>query len=196
MQFDTAINPITYEDRLRAIGAFFDRRGLREIRLELDHFGLTVAARHADTGPPEGITLRLTEDQVLTLCREARRRRGSGGTPIRQQRPSRLAILRFRELDPAPLSRWLALTQQAPYQELLRIIGGDLDRWQARACQIKETPTEFTIRVYSADEGGGTQQVYHLDKEILRARVTAAVRQRNYHQPGWPAGAGTPGTSG
>lgn len=185
MPLDTISDTDTrsFEDSLRALGALIDRRKLHGLGLELDRRGVTLAARHGPIEQPEVVALRLTDTQLATLCRDARRRRGTGTAPVGHQRPSRLATLRARQATPAPLSQWVEQTQRPSYQEVLRIIGRDLDRWQARSCRIEEEEADFIVRVLSAGSRGGVQQVYRFDKEILRARVAEAIRRRRHHQP-------------
>src|SRR4051794_26380605 len=152
---DTAIP--TFEDRLRALGALLDRRELHGISLELNRHGANLAARSNAADQSEPTILRLTGVQVVALCQEARRRRGTGGALARRQRPSRLAALRARQAGAEPLSRWVEQTQLPSYQEMLRAIGQDLDRWQARSCQINEGETTFLVRVLSAGNRGGVE---------------------------------------
>jgi hypothetical protein len=184
MPLDSDSDIPTFEDRLRAIGALLDRRELHAINLEINRHGVTMAAQDKATGQAEPTILRLTAVQVVALCQEARRRRGTGSSLVRRQRPSRLAALRARQAGGEPLSRWVEQTQLPSYQEMLRAIGCDLDRWQARSCQINEGESTFLVRVLSAGNRGGVEQVYSLDKAVLRTRVAEAIRRRKYHQPG------------
>jgi hypothetical protein len=190
MPLDSDIAIPTFEDRLRAIGALLDRRELHAISLEINRHGVTLAAQDKAGGQAEPTVLRLTGAEVVALCQEARRRRGSGGTLARRQRPSRLAALRARQAGAEPFSRWVEQTQLPSYQEMLRAIGCDLDRWQARSCQINEGGLTFLVRVLSAGDRGGVEQVYNLDKAVLRTRVAEAIRRRKYHQPSRRASTG------
>ena len=84
------------------------------------------------------VEMHLTAQEMAVICRDARRRRGNGVYRPASARPSRLNALRQRQANNVPLSQWVDETQVLSYQELLRAIGFDLDRWKAQGFRLEE----------------------------------------------------------
>lgn len=173
---------LLFEDRLRALGWFIDRRELHTINLTIENDEVTLRARRtsAEGGP---IEIHLTAAEMRLLCRDARRRRGSGGQRAASTRPSRLTALRQREAGRAPLSEWVDQNQVLSYQELLRAIGFDLDRAKALGFRLDEYDSGLVLRFSTAESGADVQQVQPLSKEELRVRIAQSLRRRGYRRP-------------
>lgn len=171
-----------FEDRLRALGWFIDRRGLHSISLVMEDERVILKARRSTEGEPLA-EVQLNQKQVALLCQDARRRRGSGLPRPTGGRPSRLSALRQARAANIPLSQWVDQTQLLSYQELLRAIGVDLDRWQARAFRLDEFESGLILRVQGQGEGPSIQQVYPLSKEELRVRIAHSLRRRGHRRP-------------
>lgn len=121
--------------------------------------------------------MRFTDHEIESLQSSAFRRRGTGG--IRNIfRPSRLTALRERQDVSVSLSAWLEETRALPYQDVLRLIGRDLDLCKACAFRIEEQPGGLLVRVRIEVDGPSIYQVYSLPKEELRVRIAHAIQQR------------------
>jgi hypothetical protein len=174
--------PLTFEDRLRALGWFIDRRELHNISLTIEGDEVTLKARKgAGDAPP--VEVRLNPLEMALLCRDARRRRGSGLPRPASARPSRLNALRHGAQRNVPLSQWVDETQVLSYQELLRAIGFDLDKWKARSFRLDEYESGLVLRVRTAEGGPEVQQVHPLSKEELRIRIAQSIRRRGHRRP-------------
>lgn len=173
---------LTFEDRLRALGWFVDRRELHSVSVTIDQNAVTLAARKRGDESVDKIEVRLSEAEMALLCRDARRRRGNGLARA-GGRPSRLNALRQGQRRNLPLSRWVDETQVLSYQELLRAIGFDLDRWKARSFRLDEFESGIILRVDTANGGLGVQRVIPLSKEELRTRIAHSIRRRGHQRP-------------
>lgn len=173
---------LTFEDRLRALGWFVDRRELHSVSVSIDQNAVTLAARKQGDESGAKVEVRLTEAEMALLCRDARRRRGSGIARL-GGRPSRLNALRQGQQRNLPLSQWVDETQVLSYQELLRAIGFDLDRWKALSFRLDEFESGLILRVRTASGGPDVQQVIPLSKEELRARIAQSIRRRGHQRP-------------
>ena len=173
---------LPFEDRLRALGWFIDRRSLHAISLVVEDALVSLKARRGDNNEqiPE---IRMEREEVAHLCRDAHGRRGSGVSRPAGARPSRLSALRQGSSSSVPLSQWVDQTQLLSYQELLRAIGFDLDRWQAHSFRLDEFESGLILRVRKEGDGPEVQQVYPLSKEELRTRIAQALRRRGHRRP-------------
>lgn len=173
---------LLFEDRLRAVGWFIDRRGLNAISLVMEDELVSLKARRSDTNEqlPE---IRMNREEVAQLCRDAYSRRGSGMNRPTGARPSRLSALRQGHSSSVPLSQWVDQTQLLSYQELLRAIGFDLDRWEAHSFRLDEFESGLILRVRKQGAGPEVQQVYPLSKEELRTRIAQSLRRRGHRRP-------------
>lgn len=179
---ESAQERLVFEDRLRALGGFIDRRGLHAISLVMEDELVSLKARRSDTNEqlPE---IRMNREEIASLCREAYSRRGSGMNRPAGARPSRLSALRQGRNSRVPLSQWVDQTQLLSYQELLRAIGFDLDRWEAQSFRLDEFESGLILRVRKQGEGPEVQQVYPLSKEELRTRIAQSLRRRGHRRP-------------
>jgi hypothetical protein len=175
--------PLTFEDRLRALGWFIDNRALHTINLAIEHGEVTLKAQKGPTDEARPIEIKLTAKEMALLCRDARRRRGTGIHRLPTARPSRLNALRQRQANKVPLSQWVDQTQALTYQELLRAIGYDLDRWKAQGFRLDEFGSGLLLRIHTTETGPAVQQVYPLSKEELRSRIAQSIRRRGYRRP-------------
>ena len=167
----------THEDRMRALGWYLDNRKLSGIGLTYSADGIVLTAREQageTTNPPQ--ELRLTQAEILALCEQGAQRRGSGGQ--RAARPSRLSALQAGQHAPTPLSQWLDQTHTLSYQEALRAIGFDLDRWNAQWYRIDEQDQGMVIRYRTSSNGPDINQVYPISKEEVRVRIAKSIRRR------------------
>lgn len=173
---------LLFEDRLRALGGFIDRRGLNAISLVMEDDLVSLKARRSDTNEqvPE---IRMNRDEMAALCREAHGRRGSGPSRPAGARPSRLSALRQGSNSRVPLSQWVDQTQLLSYQELLRAIGFDLDRWNVQSFRLDEFESGLILRVRKEGESPDVQQVHPLSKEELRTRIAQSLRRRGHQRP-------------
>jgi hypothetical protein len=174
----------THEDRLRALGWYLDNRKLAGINLTYTAEGVVLTAREQG-GEPAPLDLRLNPAEVMALCEEGAKRRGSGGQ--RAARPSRLSALQAGQHAPTPLSQWLDQTQTLSYQEALRAIGFDLDRWNAQWYRIDEQDHGMVIRYRTTRNGPDINQVYPLTKEEVRVRIAKSIRRRGSGPGTFPA---------
>jgi hypothetical protein len=181
MPADTDALQLNFEDQLRALGWFIDRRELLNISLTIEQGQTTLVARKKNDESGQKVNIRLTAKDMITLCRDARRRRGSGVARL-GSRPSRLNALRQGHLPSQPLSQWVDETQVLSYQELLRAIGFDLDRWRAVAFRLDEFESGLILRM-RATENPAVQQVIPLSKDELRARIAQSIRRRGHQRP-------------
>ncbi len=173
---------LLFEDRLRALGWLIDRRGLNAISLVMEDELVSLKARRSDTDEPIP-ELRMNRQEMALLCRDAHGRRGSGMSRPATARPSRLSALRQGRSSSVPLSQWVDQTQLLSYQELLRAIGFDLDRWGTESFRLDEFESGLVLRVRKQGEGPDVQQVYPLSKEELRTRIAQSLRRRGHRRP-------------
>src|SRR4051812_5422379 len=103
--------PLTFEDRMRALGWFIDNRDLHTINLAIEHGEVMLKAQKGTADEARAIEIKLTSMEMALLCRDARRRRGNGGYRPQASRPSRLNALRQRQAGNVPLSQWVDQTQ-------------------------------------------------------------------------------------
>jgi hypothetical protein len=176
---------LTYEDALRALGWYLDCERLRDINLTArdDYYELLA---HANGDADSVIELQLTLRDVNDLRRTARRQRGRGMVRRPGARPSRLTALQGHAEERAPLSSWLEQTQTLHYQDVLRIIGHELDRRQARSFRLDEYNNGFVLRVGLSDTTPELYEVRSFSKEDLRTRVADALRRRGETSPRLP----------
>jgi hypothetical protein len=175
--------PLTFEDRLRALGWFIDNRDLHSINLAIEQDDVTLKAQKGSADEARPVEIHLTAQEVAVVCRDARRRRGNGVYRPAASRPSRLNALRHRQINNVPLSQWVDQTQVLSYQELLRAIGFDLDRRKAVGFRLEEYGSGLLLRVQTAGGGSAVQQVYPLSKEELRIRIAQSLRRRGHRRP-------------
>jgi hypothetical protein len=175
----------THEDRLRALGWYLDNRKLSAVGLTYSAQGIALTAREQAGEPITSQELRLTPAEIMALCEEGAKRRGSGGQ--RTARPSRLTALREGQHAPTPLSQWLDQTQTLSYQEALRAIGFDLDRWGALWYRIDEQDHGMVIRYRTSSNGPEINQVYPITKEEVRVRIAKSIRRRGSGPGAMPA---------
>jgi hypothetical protein len=175
----------THEDRLRALGWYLDDRKLSGIGLTYSAEGIALTTRNRAGDSATPLELHLTPAEVMELCEQGAKRRGSGGQ--RAARPSRLSALREGQHAPTPLSQWLDQTQTLSYQEALRAIGFDLDRWGAQWYRIDEQDHGMVIRYRVTSNGPDINQVYPITKEEVRVRIARSIRRRGSGQGSVPA---------
>ena len=175
----------TYEDALRALGWYLDCERLRDINLTVRDDSYELLA-HAGDNADSVIELQLTLRDVNDLRRTARRQRGRGIVRRPGTRPSRLTALQGHAEERAPLSSWLEQTQTLHYQDVLRIIGHELDRRQARSFRLDEYNNGFVLRIGLSDTTPELYEVRSFSKEDLRARVADALRRRGEVSPRRP----------
>ena len=173
---------LTFEDRLRALGWFIDRRELHSVSVAIEESIVTLAARKRGEEGSNKVEIRLTGAEMALLVRDARRRRGNGIARL-SGRPSRLNALRQGQQRSVPLSQWVEETQLLSYQELLRAIGFDLDHWRAQSFRLDEFDSGLILRVRTGDSGPDVQQVFPLSKEELRTRIAQSIRRRGHQRP-------------
>ena len=173
---------LTFEDRLRALGWFIDRRELHSVSVAIEQDVVTLAARKRGEDSGSKVEIRLTGTEMALLVRDARHRRGNGITRL-GGRPSRLNALRQGQQRSVPLSQWVDETQLLSYQELLRAIGFDLDHWRALSFRLDEFESGLILRVCTGDSGPDVQQVFPLSKEELRTRIAQSIRRRGHQRP-------------
>src|SRR5688500_2960628 len=166
----------THEDRLRALGWHLDNRKLSAIDLTYSAEGIMLTARKQAGQPTDPQELRLTPDEIMALCAVGAERRGSGGQ--RAARPSRLTALREGQHAPTPLSLWLDQTQTFSYQDALRAMGFDLDRWGAQWYRIDEQDHGMVIRYRTSSNGPEINQVYPITRGEVRRRIAKSIRRR------------------
>lgn len=182
MPTKTDAQQLTFEDRLRALGWFIDRRELHSVSVTIEQETVTLVARKRSDERAQKVEIRLNPKEMALLCRDARRRRGSGVARL-GGRPSRLSALRQGQVRSQPLSQWVDETQVLSYQELLRAIGFDLDRWRAAAFRLDEFESGLILRMRPAGNGPAVQQVIPLSKDELRARIAQSIRRRGHQRP-------------
>jgi hypothetical protein len=173
---------LLFEDRLRALGGFIDRRGLHAISLVMEDELVSLKARRSDTNE-QVPDISMNREEIAALCREAYGRRGSGMSRPAGARPSRLSALRQGSNARMPLSQWIDQTQLLSYQELLRAVGFDLDRAQVQSFRLDEFESGLILRVWKEGDGPEVQQVHPLSKEELRARIAQSLRRRGHRRP-------------
>jgi hypothetical protein len=175
----------TFEDRLRALGWFIDRRELHSVSVAIEQDIVTLAARKRGDEVGNKVEIRLTSAEMALLVRDARRRRGNGVARL-SSRPSRLNALRQGQQRNVPLSQWVDQTQLLSYQELLRAIGFDLDHLRAESFRLDEFESGLILRLRTGDSNGSStevQQVFPLSKEELRTRIAQSIRRRGHQRP-------------
>jgi hypothetical protein len=180
---DIGAIPLTFEDRLRALGWFIDNRDIHSINLTIEQDDVTLKAQKGSGDEARPVEIHLTAQEMAVICRDARRRSGNGVYRPAASRPSRLNALRQRQTNNVPLSQWVDQTQVLSYQELLRAIGFDLDRWKAVGFRLEEYGSGLLLRVQTAAGGSAVQQVYPLSKEELRIRIAQSLRRRGHRRP-------------
>lgn len=164
----------THEDRLRAIGWYLDRQKLDDISLIYSQDGITLTAHKQDDTSEQ---LHFTQPEIVELCRQGVGRRGSTSGNQKPARPSRLTMLREGQAAPA-LSEWVEQARSLSYQEALRAIGFDLDKWGARWYRIDDKNHGVVIRYRTTTTGPEINQVYPISNEEVRVRVARSIRRR------------------
>ena len=165
-----------HEDRLRALGWYLDQRKLCEITLSYSHEGIALTAHQRENETADAVQLRFSPEEIEALCQEGAGRRGSG--TVRGARPSRLNALRDPQAPPVPLSQWVDQTHALSYQEALRAVGFDLDRWGARWYRIDEQDQGMVIRYRTTTAGPDINQVYPITRDEVRTRIARSIRRR------------------
>ena len=166
----------THEDRLRALGWYLDSQKLDEISLTYSQDGIALMAHRQQSDEDTPIQLNFAQPEIVELCRQGVDRRGSGA--VRAARPSRLSLLQAGQGAPAPLSQWVEQTRALSYQEALRAIGFDLDRWGAQWYRIDDKDDGVVIRYRTTTNGPEINQVYPISREEVRARIARSIRRR------------------
>jgi len=147
-----------WEEALRAIGAFADHEGLKELLfLELeDGFllqGLGIPAGGADSdhmGTIAKRTYELLDDQVGQLMDERASERGSS-----EEKVPHLGLQNY-------------------YEQAMRIIGGWVDREHARDLFFFEQEGSFVVRVLQSGTGG---TIGHRLAEFTRDEIVAMIEE-------------------
>ena len=119
---------------------------------------------------------RFSPQEIVALCHEGAGRRGNGA--VRATRPSRLDALREAHNAPVPLSQWVDQTHTLTYQEALRAVGFDLDRWGAQWYRIDEQEHGMVIRYRTTNTGPDINQVYPITRDEVRTRIARSIRRR------------------
>ncbi len=159
-----------WEEALRAIGAFADRTGLKELLfLELEDgfllqgLGIQSGGQDADNmGAIAKRTYELLDDQVGQLMDESAGHRGESA-------------------DEAP---HLGVTNY--YEQALRIVGGWVDREKARDLFFFEQDGSFVVRVLQSGTGGS---VGHRLAEFTRDEIVAMIDEAPRLRDSAPAAA-------
>ncbi len=171
-----AASDMNHEDRLRALGWYLDQRKLCEITLSYNQEEIALTAHRRESEAATEVQLRFSPQEITTLCHEGAGRRGSGA--VRGARPSRLNALREAHSAPVPLSQWVDQTHILTYQEALRAVGFDLDRWGAQWYRIDEQEQGMVIRYRTTSTGPDINQVYPITRDEVRTRIAQSIRRR------------------
>ena len=164
---------MTHADCLRAMGWHLDNNKLDDISLTFSQEGIALTGHNAADAQ---VQARFSPPEIVELCRQGVGRRGKGG--VRAARPSRLSLLQASQGAPVPLSEWVEQTHALSYQEALRAIGFDLDRWGARWYRIDDQDHGMVIRYRTTTNGPEINQVYPISNEEVRARIARSIRRR------------------
>ena len=167
---------LNHEDRLRALGWHLDQRKLCEITLSYNQDGIALIAHRREGESADSVELHFSPPEIDALCHEGAGRRGSGGP--REARPSRLNALREAHSAPVPLSQWVDQMHTLTYQEALRAVGFDLDRWGAQWYRINEQEHGMVIRYRTTNTGPDINQVYPITRDEVRTRIARSIRRR------------------
>lgn len=164
-----------YQEVLRSIGAYLDRRGMREVLvLEApDGFlvqgfvlGGTQPGKWADTvGGVEKETVNFLDEDIGRFMDEAFNRRGIG-----------------EEEPPA-----------GPYEDAFRVIGRWIDEEKPKDIFFFEQGGAFVVRLHRVTQSG----TYHELAEFTADDIARLVAEGpTLRIPAKPAGAGAPGAAG
>ena len=152
-----------YEEVMRSIGAFLDRRGMRDIALieSVDGFIVQGLAPHADEGKPwsdaevriERELLTFTEDDIARFMDEGLARRRTG-------RPPRSAV------------------PDDFYEQALRVLGQYIDAQKPRDVLMFEQERAFVVRLLMATRTGPRHVLAEFTREEIEALVARAPHMR------------------
>ena len=154
-----------YEEVLRSIGAFLDRRGMRDVALieTGDGFIIQGLAPHASEGRPwtepdlriEREMLTLAEDDIARFMDEAIGRRRAGRPP----------------------------TSAVPddfYEQALRVLGHYIDAQKPRDVLLFEQDRAFVLRLLMATRTGLRHVLAEFTREEIEALVARAPQLRGH----------------
>jgi hypothetical protein len=154
-----------YEEALRSIGAFLDRRGMRDVALLETADGFTVQGLAPSGG--EGISgsdaevrierelLSFAEDDIARFMDEALTRRRSG-------RPPRSAV------------------PEDFYEQALRVLGHYIDEQKPRDVLLFEQDHAFVLRLLMATRTGLRHVLAEFTRDEIEALITRGPQLRTH----------------
>lgn len=154
MRLFAGLDHTDYQDVLRAVGRRLDMAGSRDLRLVERETGLTMQYRPTGDLARGFQTLRLSDEELVTLLRQAYQLRGQGRSP-----------------------GGAADGPGVPYQDLLRAIGRVLDAEGLRDLRLVEQPHGLLIQVTQAGQQRRGYQTYRLGTAQVRMLVRIATEQ-------------------
>lgn len=154
MRLFAGLDHTDYQDVLRAFGRHLDTVECRDLRLVEQETGLTVQYRPAGDLGRGFQTLRVSDEELVSLLRRSYQMRGKGRQPIN-------------------MANGLGL----PYQELLRSIGRVLDAEHLRDLRLVEQPHGLMLQVTHAGQRRRSFQTYRLGTAQARMLVRITAEQ-------------------
>jgi len=145
-----------FEEVLRSIGAYLDRRGMRDILLMevpdgfivqgLSTVGASTSSRSESMGQLVNETMTFQDDDIAAFMDEAAARRGSGAQP---------------ELPPP-----------GRYEHMLRVIGHYIDEQRPKDIFFFEMDGSFVLRLHHAQPTGSKHSLAEFPHDDLEALIS------------------------
>ncbi|MEO8463143.1 MAG: hypothetical protein ABI555_08020 [Chloroflexota bacterium] len=156
-----------FEEVLRSIGAYLDRRGMRDILLVevpdgfivqgLSLGGATTSTWSESMGQLVNETITFQDDDIAAFMEEAAARRGSGPQP---------------ELPPP-----------GRYEHMLRVIGHYIDEQRPKDIFFFEMEGSFVVRLHHSQQAGSKHSLAEFTHDDLEALISRGPTFRIPAQP-------------
>jgi hypothetical protein len=156
-----------FEEVFRSIGAFLDRRGMRDILLLEVPDGYVVqglvltqgssSAWSESVGSVVKETLTYLDEDIAKFMEEAAKRRGTGDPP--------------------------GSAQAGPHERALRVIGRWMDEQKPRDVFLLEQEGAYIVRLFAGGQSGSHHVIAEFTAEDVEGLAKQAAAQRGAAQP-------------
>lgn len=163
-----------FEEVLRSIGAYLDRRGMKDVLVmeapdgfivqALAHIGASAGTWSESIGQVEKETMTFADEDIATFMDEAIARRGQG--------PS----------DPPPGA--------GGYEEAFRVIGRYIDEQRPKDVFFFEQDGAFVVRLHRSSQAGSRHTLAEFTRDDIAALISGGPALRTpATEPGSPGAA-------
>jgi hypothetical protein len=163
-----------FEEVLRSIGAYLDRRGMKELLVmeapdgfivqALTHVGASGSSWSETVGQVEKETMTFLDEDIAKFMDEAAARRGSGA-----------------QQDAIEVGR---------YEHALRVIGHFIDEQHPKDIFFVEQAGAFLLRLHHTGQAGARHDLVEFTREDVEALIAKGPTLRIPAQTTGPQGAG------